>query len=455
MRISSINPATEDINKTFDVFTKQKALEVCKKVYASFAGWKSVGLEKRCEYMRNLAAVLREKKEEYGKLITKEMGKPISQAIAEVEKCAWTAEFFADFSIGWLKEEHVEMEGKHAIITFEPLGGILAVMPWNFPFWQALRCAIPAMIAGNVVVLRHSNVVPLCALAVEEAFKLAKFPENVFRTLITDHETVDELIKSQYIAGVSVTGSVETGENVAKISGANLKKTVLELGGSDPFIVLDDADIDLACKNALDARLISNGQSCICAKRFIVIKSMVNEFTQKFTASMRAVKVGDPMNKINTVGPLANKQQFITLKKQVDDAKKKGAKIECGGKRFGEKGFFFEPTVISNIKDGMLVKDHEVFGPVAIILPAKDEEDAVRIANDSEFGLGASIWTTNLRRGERLARKIESGMVFINEVVKSDPRLPFGGIKKSGIGKELSRYGLLEFVNIKPIMISL
>ncbi len=451
-KVNSINPATGKINCSIRLHSKKEALKICETVSIAFSDWKGLSIQKRAEYMHKLAAVLRNKKEEYGMLITKEMGKVLPQSIAEIEKCALTADLFADVSSEWLKDETVNIEGKRAIITFEPVGEVLAIMPWNFPFWQALRCAIPAMMAGNVVVLRHSNLVPMCALAIEEVFKLAGFPQNVFKTVVTDHATVDELIRNKSVTAVSVTGSVETGRTVARIAGGSLKKVVLELGGSDPFIVLNDADINFACKNAVDARLISNGQSCICAKRFIVTKNIATEFTQKLVDMTKSLTVGNPADNSTVVGPLASKQQLLTITKQVNDAKRKGAKVLCGGKSIESPGFFFEPTVITGIKNGMSVAHQEIFGPVSVILIAEDEKDAISIANNSDFGLGASVWTKDIANGEKIARRMDSGLVYVNEIVKSDPRLPFGGIKISGIGRELSRYGLLEFVNIKSIV---
>lgn len=454
MKINSINPSTGKINKTFTLFTTKKALDISKAVKDSYPAWRDLSVKRRCEYLRKLAEVLKEKKADYGCIMSLEMGKPISQAIAEVEKCAWTAEFFAEKAEAWLKDEPIDLDGRHAFISFEPIGEVLAVMPWNFPFWQALRCAIPAMAVGNVVLLRHSNVVPMCALAIEEAFKLAGFPKNVFRTILSDHEAVAELIKSKYIDGVSVTGSVDVGKTIAKLAGENIKKCVLELGGSDPFIVLDDADIELTCKGAVEGRLVNSGQSCVCAKRFIVVSKRSSEFVKRFSELMQASNIGDPLDKNTSVGPLANEQQLLTIEAQVNDAKKKGAKIECGGKRLGTKGFFFEPTVITNVNKTMRIFNEEVFGPVATVFIAKDEEDAIKIANSSDLGLGGSVWTKDLKRGEEVARRIESGMVFVNQIVKSDPRVPFGGTKQSGIGKELSRYGLLEFTNKKSIVLS-
>lgn len=327
-------------------------------------------------------------------------------------------------------------------------------MPWNFPFWQALRCAIPALTVGNVCVLRHSNSVPICALAIEEAFKLAGFPDNVFRTIITDHETVSKLIKSKYIDAVSLTGSTEAGSTVAKVAGKSIKKVVLELGGSDPFIVLEDADIAFTCEKARTSRNNSSGQSCIAAKRFIVVKKVAKEFTERYVALTKEVIVGDPMDPSTQLGPMANEQQLLKLEEQVSDAISKGAKLECGGKRLYEKGYFYSPTVLSNIKKNMKVAKEEVFGPVSPIIVVKDEAEAIKVANSTTYGLGASIWTKDLDRGERIARQMQVGIVGVNRIVRSDPRMPFGGVKQSGIGRELSRYGLLEFANIKSVLIS-
>lgn len=381
------------------------------------------------------------------------MGKPIKQGVAEVEKCAWTAEVYADNGEKWLEEELVQADGKKHIVTFEPLGVILSVMPWNFPFWQALRFGIPTLTAGNVSILRHSNVVPMCALTIEEAFKEAGFPENVFRTIITDHKLVASLIRSDLINGVTVTGSVGVGSRVGQLAGKYIKKFVLELGGSDPFVVLEDANIQFACKSAAQGRLINSGQSCIAAKRFIVVKEIAEEFTEKFVEFTKALKVGNPLEQDTDVGSLVNEQQRQLLEAQVKDAVDKGATVLTGGKRIEGRGFFYEPTILSNVKKNMKVVKEEVFGPVAPIIVVKNEKEAIRVANDSEFGLGASVWSTNEEGVIRVARALQAGAVFVNGIVKSDPRLPFGGIKKSGIGRELSHYGLKEFVNIKAINI--
>ena len=454
MLVQSKNPATGKLNKDFETFTKYKVLEICKSSRKAFDEWKKQSFDERAYYLRKLAKVLRQKKQDYGKIITMEMGKPINQAMNEVEKCAWAAEIYADNAEDWLKDEVVKTEAKKSVVTFDPLGVILSIMPWNFPFWQALRFGIPALSAGNVSVLRHSNVVPMCAMAIEEAFNLAGFPQNVFRTVITDHDKVDYLIKTNgLIDGVSLTGSVEAGKKVAQTASKNIKKFVLELGGSDPFIVLEDADLNLACKGAVDGRTVNSGQSCIAAKRFIVVKDVAEQFTKKVVDLMSRLKVGDPMDEKTDVGPLANEEQLEKMEMQIKDAVDKGAKLEVGGKRISGKGWFFEPTVLTNVKDNMKVLKEEVFGPVMPIIVVRNEKEAVRLANDSEFGLGASIWTKDLDKGFRLAKQIESGMVFVNNIVKSDPRLPFGGIKSSGIGRELSHYGLKEFVNVKTINI--
>ncbi len=454
MRVQSINPVTEQVNKEFETFTKEQCMEICSSVKDAFDGWRMLQLNERIDYIKRLAVVLRSKKEEYAKLITLEMGRPITNSPNEIEKCAFTCDVYAQNAQSWLKDEPAQTESKKSFVAFEPIGTVLEIMPWNFPFWQVLRCAIPALTLGNVCVLRHSNSVPMCALAIEEAFKSAGFPQNVFRTVISDHQVASSLIKSRFIDAVSLTGSTEAGKEVAKVASKNMKKFVLELGGSDPFIVLDDADMDLTCKKAVEARNQSSGQSCIAAKRFIVMKKVANEFTEKYVALTKNIIVGDPMDPSTQIGPLANEQQLNKLDGQIKDAVSKGAKVECGGSRLNRKGYFYAPTVITGIKRSMRVTKEEVFGPVSPIIIAKKENDAIKIANSTSYGLGASVWTRDLERGERLARGLEVGVVGVNEIEKSDPRLPFGGIKQSGIGRELSRYGLLEFANIKSIKIS-
>ena len=346
VKIRSINPATEEVNKEFETYSGKEITKITQDVRRAFTVWRGLGVSERAGYLKMLSEVLSNRAEEYGRLITIEMGKPIKQSVAEVEKCAWTAEIYAENAASWLKEEKVRADGKQNLITFEPLGTVLSVMPWNFPFWQAMRFAIPALTAGNVSMLKHSNVVPMCALALEEVFREAGYPEGVFRTILTDHETVEELIASDYVQGVSITGSVGAGSTVAEVAGKSLKKTVLELGGSDPFIVLGDADVSLACANAVKGRTINAGQSCIAAKRFIVVRSVADEFTEKLVEMNRVLKMGDPLNPETEIGPLATRQQVEQLEAQVQDAADKGAEILVGGSRVGEKGFFFAPTVL-------------------------------------------------------------------------------------------------------------
>lgn len=459
MLVRSINPATLQTNKTFQTVTTAQALLEAKECKDAFLYWRALDIDDRAKHMGKLATTLRKKKEGYARTMTIEMGKPIKQALDEAEKCAWAAEVYADNAETWLEEEIVKADGKRHVVTFEPLGVVLSVMPWNLPFWQAMRFGIPALIAGNVALLRHSNTVPMCSLAIEEVFREAGFPKGVFKSVITDYQTVQALIESPEIAAASLTGSTSAGARVAMIAGANLKKCVLELGGSDPFIVLEDADLRLACKGAADGRTVNSGQSCIAAKRFIVVEEVAEEFTQRFVESVQALKIGDPLDLATDVGPLANKEQLSKLEAQVKDAVHKGAKALTGGKRFNgstigkefKHGYFYEPTVLSHTGKQMRVVNEEVFGPVAPIIVVKNEEEAIRAANASQFGLGASVWTKDLKRGEEVARRLEAGCVFVNNIVKSDPRMPFGGVKRSGIGRELSHYGLKEFMNVKGI----
>ena len=451
MQFKTINPATEEIIKECEIMPKAKVFEVAKNSRSAFQQWKQLDISERAYYFRKIAQILRNNKEKYARLMTIEMGKPIKQALTEIEKCAWSSEIYADNAAKWLEEEIIHADGKKHFVTFEPLGVILSVMPWNFPFWQVFRFGIPTLIAGNVSILKHSNQVPQCALAIESAFKEAGFPGYIFSTVITDHSAVAKLIKSDFLQGVSLTGSTSAGAKIAEIAGKNLKKVVLELGGSDPFIVLDDADVELSAKNAVSARTINSGQSCIAAKRFIINEKISERFSEIFSKYMSELVVGDPLDMKTDVGPLVNKDSLTQIEAHVHDAVSKGAKILTGGKRLERKGYFYKPTVLSNIKSNMRVVTEEVFGPVAPIIVVNDEEEAIKVANNSEFGLGASIWTNDENKGLEIAKKLEVGDVFVNSVVKSDPRIPFGGIKKSGIGRELSKYGLREFVNIKGI----
>ena len=403
--------------------------------------------------MKNAAQILRDKKEHYGKILTLEMGKTITQAVAEVEKCAWVCDYYADNAEKILAEEFVETDASQSYVRFDPIGVVLAVMPWNFPFWQVFRFAAPALMAGNVGILKHASNVPMSALAIEEIFTNAGFPESTFKTLLIGSSTVKDVIDNPKVKATTLTGSEPAGMQVAQMCGAKLKKTVMELGGSDPFIVLADADVDAAVKTAVSARLINNGQSCIAAKRFVVLNEIYDEFEKKFVETMNKIKIGDPMNKETELGPIAREDLLNELDEQVKQSVEKGAVILCGGKKLKGEGFYYAPTILANLKKGMPAYDDEIFGPVASLIKANDEEEAIAIANDSEFGLGASLWTRDLNKAKVLASKIESGSVFVNGMVKSDPRLPFGGIKNSGYGRELSHYGIKEFVNIKTVWI--
>ncbi|MCX7797055.1 MAG: NAD-dependent succinate-semialdehyde dehydrogenase [Melioribacter sp.] len=453
MAIQSINPATNKIEKTFEEYSLETVFNIIEDVEDSFEYWKYTSFEERSVLMKKVAEDLRQNKYEYAKIAVLEMGKPISQAISEIEKCAWVCDYYAENAQVFLQKELIETDASESYIQFDPIGIILAIMPWNFPFWQVFRFAAPAIMAGNGIILKHASNVPMCALKIEEIFLKSNFPQNIFRTVLVNSKEVEEIINHPKIKAVTLTGSEYTGRQVAKISGKLLKKTVMELGGSDPFIVLEDADIDLAAKTGVTARLINNGQSCIAAKRFIVVEKVYNEFEKKFVNLMKQVKIGNPLDETTELGPIAREDLLSELEYQIKQSVDKGAVILCGGKRLNTNGLFYEPTVLANVKKGMLAYEEEIFGPVASLIKVKDENEALEIANDTKFGLGASIWTNNLERAKNLAKKIEAGSVFINGMVKSDPRLPFGGIKNSGYGRELSHYGIKEFVNIKTVWI--
>ncbi len=451
-RIETINPATGKVIATYANESPEQVSQKVKAARAAFANWKKLEMSERVEYMRRLGRVMRKNREQYARIVTEEMGKPIRQSLAEIEKCAWVCDYYADHAEVFLRDELIPTEFRKSFVSFEPLGVVACIMPWNFPFWQVMRFAVPALTAGNVGVLKHSSICLGSAMKLEQAFKDAGFPENVFQVVIGDYRAGEALVQSS-IDAVSVTGSVNTGRRVAELASQDLKKFVLELGGSDPFIVLEDADLNQTAYMATQSRLLNTGQSCIAAKRFIVIKEVAEKFTKLFVENTQAEVMGDPLDSKTTVGPLVRDSQRQALAKQVEDARSKGGRILAGGQPVKRDGFFYEPTIISNVNHEMEVVKEEVFGPAAPIIIVNNEEEAVREANNSEFGLGASIWTNNIDRGIKLARQIESGIVSVNEMVRSDPRLPFGGIKKSGIGRELSEFGIKEFVNIKSVVV--
>src|SRR6266705_255612 len=421
--------------------------------HAAFLQWREVPFARRAQRMREAAQILRTRRAEYARTMTTEMWKPIVQAEAEVDKCAWVCEYYADHAEAFLAEQPRETPASRSYVRFDPLGPVLAVMPWNFPFWQVFRFAAPALMAGNTAVLKHASNVPRCALEIEEVFREAGFPRGLFSTALIESSAVAGLIDDPRIVAVTLTGSELAGSKVAERAGKALKKTVLELGGSDPFIILDDADLDAAANVAADARLVNSGQSCIAAKRFIVVDAVAEKFIPKFVDQLRARRMGDPLARETQVGPQARLDLRDDLHRQVEESIKRGARRLLGGEVPTGPGAFYPPTLLTAVDKGMPAFDEETFGPVAAVIRAKDEADAVRLANDSVFGLGASLWTRDRARAERVAARIEAGAVFVNGLVKSDPRLPFGGIKRSGYGRELSEYGIREFVNIKSVWI--
>lgn len=451
MKIVSINPYTEEIVAEYQQMMPDEVDREVQKSRQSFLSWSNLSVEERIAPIAKLADNLRADKRKYAEIITREMGKPIRESVAEIEKCALACDYYAQNAEKFLEPEKVLTVGK-SYILFQPLGVVLGIMPWNFPFWQVFRFAIPALAAGNVALLKHASNVTACALAIEEAFLKAGFPENVFKTLIIGAQDALKLIEDDKVDAVSLTGSARAGEEVAAAAGRRIKKVVLELGGSDPFIVLDDADITAAAGMAVKARMVNTGQSCIAAKRFIVMESVADEFKKLFLARLMGLKVGDPMEEATDIGPVAKREVLDTLNEQLNDARAKGAEIHRAGHIF-DKGLFFQPCAVFNPTKEMRIMAEEVFGPIAPVITVKDEDEAVRAANDTAFGLGAAIWSRDHKRADRLARRLDAGFIAINDMVKSDPGLPFGGVKKSGIGRELSHYGLKEFVNVKTVAV--
>jgi len=452
MKIRSINPYTQEVIKEFDLMTPDEINGEIGKSRRAFLAWRELPVSERTAYVRTLGDQLRLEKRRYAEIMTREMGKPIRESVSEIEKCILLCDYYADNGKKFLEPEEVLTEARKSYVLFQPLGIVLAIMPWNFPFWQAFRFGVPAVTAGNVVVLKHASNVPMSALAIEEAFRKAGFPENVFKTFLLRPEDALGLINDEKVDAVSLTGSNTAGEQVGALAGKKIKKIVLELGGSDPFIVLGDADIAKAGRMAVNARMINGGQSCIAAKRFIVMDKVAGEFKEIFLGRLKELKIGDPMDETTDIGPVAKQEILDSLNEQLLDAKAKGAEILQIGPSF-RKGLFFPPCVVYGPKKGMKILTDEVFGPIAPIIIVKDEDEAVTVANDTRYGLGAAIWGRDLKRAERIAARIEAGCVAINDMVKSDPRLPFGGIKKSGVGRELSHYGLKEFVNIKTVVV--
>jgi acyl-CoA reductase-like NAD-dependent aldehyde dehydrogenase len=448
-KIKTINPATEEIVQEYEIMTKEQINDKVKKARKTFQDWKK-DTSRRTDLLHDFANELRKDKESLARIATNEMGKPIKEARSEVEKCTWVMEYYADNGQIFSTDEVVNTDARKTVIKFQPIGVIGSIMPWNFPYWQALRFAAPSLMIGNTIVLKPASATMQCGIEIEKAFNRAGFQDGVFQTLVGDSSIAESLIDSD-INAVTFTGSVPVGAKVAQRATSQVKKTVLELGGSDPFIVCEDADIEKASSGATKGRFINCGQSCIASKRFIVVKNVEDEFIEKFVQQTEKLKVGDPLSDDTDIGPLVNASGLKKIDFQVKESIKEGAEVVTGGEQIGKKGYFYKPTVLKNVNPKMSIAQEEVFGPVAPIIVADDEIEAIELANDSEYGLGASIWTQDLDKAERLSSSVESGIVSVNNVVASDPRVPFGGVKKSGFGRELSRYGMLEFVNIKSV----
>lgn len=451
--ITSINPATGAVIRSFELQSNAEVEAALSTAAKAQKDWKRRPVSERAEFLTKIAAVLREGKDRYAGMIVREMGKPLVEAEGEVEKCAYNCDFYATHAAAYLADEPVPSNAAESVVAFDPLGVVLAIMPWNYPFWQYFRFAAPALAAGNGAILKHANNVPECALAVQEVMKMAGVPHGLTSTLLIDNSKVASIIADDRIAAVTLTGSTEVGAIVAAQAGKALKKQVLELGGSDPFIILADADLEAAAETAVKARFINVGQSCVNAKRFIVDEAVADRFVALFVEKAAALKIGDPMERDTKIGPMARVNLRETLHSQVERSIAQGAVLKLGGKPAEGNGFYYPPTVLDHVRPGMVAFCEETFGPVAAIVRVKGVEEAIAVANDTEFGLGAALWTADVETAKVLSRDIEAGAVFINGMTASDPRYPFGGIKRSGYGRELGIYGIREFVNIKTVWI--
>ena len=458
MSIASINPATGETLKTFEPLTRAQLEEKLQHSSETFQSYRRTSFAERAPLMLRAAEILESEKKDFARTMTLEMGKPINAAVAEAEKCAWVCRYYAEQAENYLADEVVESNATNSYVCYQPLGVVLAVMPWNFPFWQVFRFAAPGLMAGNVGLLKHSSNVPQCALAIEDIFRRAGFPEGAFQTLLIGSDLVQRVLEDSRVAAATLTGSEAAGRSVASIAGTQIKKTVLELGGSDPFVVMPSADLEAATATAVKARTINNGQSCIAAKRFIVHAQIYDEFEKRFVEAMRKLRVGDPMLESTDIGPLATEQILKELEEQVQISVAAGAKILTGGDKFKAepdlaRGNFYEPTVLVDIPKGSPAYQDEVFGPVATLFRVANIDEAIELANATSFGLGAAAWTNDGAERARVVNEIDAGSVFINGMVASDPRLPFGGVKNSGYGRELSGFGIREFVNVKTVWI--
>jgi succinate-semialdehyde dehydrogenase/glutarate-semialdehyde dehydrogenase len=434
--------------------TEDEVNAIIESVHGAFNGWRKTSFSFRAERMKEVAHLLRDRKEEFGTLMTEEMGKPYKQSIAEAEKCAWVCEYYADNAEKFLANKDIATEASDSFVSYQPIGIVLAVMPWNFPFWQVFRFAAPALMAGNVGILKHASNVQVCAQAIEDIFTAADFPENLFKNLVIGSDKVENVIKNPLVKAVTLTGSTPAGKAVASLAGSMLKKTVLELGGSDPYVILEDADLDQAVNACITGRMLNTGQSCIAAKRFIVVEPCRPEFTDKVAKKIKNMNMGDPLDLTIDIGPMVNISARDKLHQQVIASLDKGAVLVTGGIIPEPPGSFYPPTLLVDVTPGMPAFDDELFGPVAVIITAKDEQQALELANQTKFGLGAAVFTADVKKGKKIAVEVlEAGSCFVNDFVKSDPRLPFGGIKESGYGRELSEFGIHEFVNIKSVVV--
>jgi succinate-semialdehyde dehydrogenase/glutarate-semialdehyde dehydrogenase len=453
MAILSINPATEEQLAAFEEFTPEQIERAVAGAHETFEEWAASSFNRRADMLLQAARYLRRNRDRFARLMTLEMGKPIVESEAEVDKCAWVCEYYAENVERFLSPEPVSTNARESYVAYEPLGVVLGIMPWNFPFWQVFRFAVPTLAAGNTVLLKHASNVPQCSLAVEQVFRESGLPEGAFRSLLVGGKAVASIIEDRRVRAVSLTGSSTTGAEVAGLSGRAIKKTVLELGGSDPFIVLADADLPAAASMAARARFINSGQSCIAAKRFIVVEEVAEEFERLFVEEASTYKVGSPLDRDTKVGPLARADLRDALDAQVKRTVEQGARVALGATRIGNRGYFYAPTVLTHVSPDMVAACEETFGPVAAVIRVEDPDQAIRVANDTVYGLGANLWTRDIEQARRLARRIQAGSVFINGMVASDPRLPFGGVKMSGYGRELSVFGIREFVNIQTVWI--
>ena len=452
--MKAINPATGKLIHQYNQHTDEEVASIIQAVDQAFQPWRRSSFSTRRLLMQKAAQILRDRAEQYGRLITLEMGKVLAEGIAEVNKCVLVCDYYAENAEAHLADQEIPTEALNSFITFQPIGTVLAVMPWNFPFWQVFRFAAPTLMAGNTGILKHASNVPGCALAIEEVFRDAGFPPDTFRTLLIGGSRVADVIGNPAVKAVTLTGSTPAGREVAAAAGRAIKKTVLELGGSDPYVILEDADLPMAAASCAASRLLNSGQSCIAAKRFVVVKDVAEEFTRLLVEEMASRKMGDPLQDGIHMGPMARTDLRDELHQQVLDSIEAGAELVLGGVCPSGEGSYYPATVLKNVNSGMPAYDDEMFGPVASIITAKDEADAIRIANDTVFGLGAAVYTRDVARGQRIAtEELQAGCCFVNDFVKSDPRLPFGGIKESGYGRELHALGIREFVNQKTVLV--